>query len=73
MRVTVLFYRVRDRDDAHAVVGSEVIEAESRTIAIRDARLLARTLSMPQCADEMSLSDPDGAVFYTENLREPYK
>lgn len=71
MKITVLFYRVRERDDARAVVGSEIIEAESRAVAIREAQLLARTLNMPQSADAMSLSDADGAVFHTEDLREP--
>jgi hypothetical protein len=44
MNIVIEFYRTRDADDAHAVIGRETLELDG---AIAAARLLARTLDMP--------------------------
>ncbi|WP_343221323.1 hypothetical protein [Mesorhizobium japonicum] len=47
MKVVIQFYRTRVADDAHAVVGRETVDAADLDAAIEIARLLARTLNMP--------------------------
>lgn len=56
--IVIEFYRTRDVDDAHAVVGHETLEIEDLEGAVAAARLLARTLDMPQHPDS---SSPDRA------------
>lgn len=51
MKIVVEFYRTRDADDAHAVVGRETVEVDDLDGAIAAARLLAQTLDMPQRPD----------------------
>ena len=48
MKLVTEFYRTRQTDDAHAVVGRETIEAGDLANAIEIARLLSQTLDMPQ-------------------------
>ena len=43
MKIVIEFYRTRDADDAHAVVGRESDEAADLDDAIEIARLLAPT------------------------------
>ncbi|MBZ9851443.1 hypothetical protein LB565_25985 [Mesorhizobium sp. CA14] len=65
MKVVIEFYRVRAADDAHAVVGRETVEAVDLEAAIEIARLLARTLNMPQWPDAVAIADADGATIYS--------
>ena len=65
MKVMIEFYRTRVADDAHAVVGRETVEAADLDAAIEIARLLARTLNMPQWPDAVAIADADGAMIYS--------
>jgi len=60
MKIVIEFYRVREADDAHAVVGRETVVAANLDDAIEIARRLSLTLDMPQRPDAMSISDGDG-------------
>jgi hypothetical protein len=62
------FYRTRDRDDAHALVGREIVEASGLDEAIVWARQLARTLDMPQVPDALSVSDGEGRVLHIDSV-----
>lgn len=64
MRIVIEFYRTRDVDDAHAVVGRETVEVDDLDGAIAAARLLAQTLDMPQHPDSMTITDTDGKMHY---------
>ena len=64
MKIVIEFYRTRDADDAHAIVGRETAEAADLDDAIEVARLLARTLNMPQRPDAMTINDANGAMLY---------
>ena len=65
MKVVIEFYRTRVADDAHAVVGRETVEAADLDAAIEIARLLARTLNMPQWPDAVAIADADGTTIYS--------
>ena len=65
MKFVIEFYRIRAADDAHAVVGREMALATGLDDAIVIARLLARTLNMPQWPDAVSIADSDGATIYS--------
>jgi len=64
MKIVIEFYRTRDADDAHAVVGRETLEVEDLDGAIAAAQLLARTRDMPQRPDSMMITDANGKVHY---------
>ena len=66
MKVVIEFYRTRVADDAYAVIGRETALAADLDDAIVIARLLARTLSMPQWPDAIAISEADGALLYSE-------
>jgi hypothetical protein len=65
MKINIEFYRTRDRDDAHAVLGRVTREADNLDDAIEVARTLVWTLEMPQWPDGMTISDAEG----TEHCR----
>jgi hypothetical protein len=65
MRIVIEFYRTRDADDAHAVVARETVEVGGLDGAIAAARLLARTLDMPQRPDSMTITDANGKMHYS--------
>ncbi|TJW02168.1 MAG: hypothetical protein E5W97_21510 [Mesorhizobium sp.] len=65
MKFVVEFYRTRVADDAHAVIGRETVDATDLDSAIEIARLLARTLNMPQLPDAVAIADTDGATIYS--------
>ena len=54
MKILIEFYRTRDKDDAHAIVGRVTDEAVDREDAINIARLLSLTVEMPQRPDAMT-------------------
>lgn len=66
MKFVIEFYRTRAVDDAHAVIGRETALATNLDDAIEIARLLARTLNMPQWPDAVAIADADGAALYSE-------
>ncbi|MBB2969851.1 hypothetical protein [Mesorhizobium sp. RMAD-H1] len=68
MRIVIEFYRTREKDDAHAVIGRETAEAADLDDAIDIARWLSQTLGMPQRPDAMTITDAIGTVFYAEDL-----
>ena len=68
MRILIEFYRTRAADDAHALIGRETVEAADLDDAIEIARLLARTLNMPQRPDAMTIADTNGAALYSGAL-----
>jgi hypothetical protein len=61
MNIVIEFYRTRNADDAHAVIGRETLELDGAIVA---ARLLARTLDMPQRPDSMTITDASGKMHY---------
>jgi hypothetical protein len=66
MKVVIEFYRTRAADGAHALIGRETAQAADLDEAIAIARLLARTLNMPQWPDAVTISEADGASIYSE-------
>lgn len=68
MKFVVEFYRTRQTDDAHAVVGRETIEAGDVATAIEIARLLSQTLDMPQRPDAVAITDLSGAALFSGML-----
>lgn len=64
MKIMIEFYRTRDKDDAHAIVGRVMDDAIDREDAIEVARSLALTFSMPQRPDGMTITDPIGRELY---------
>lgn len=65
MKIVIEFYRTRDADDAHAVIGRETADAVDLDNAIEIALLLSRTLEMPQRPDAMSITDVNGTTLYS--------
>ncbi len=65
MKFVVEFYRTRQTDDAHAVVGRETIEAGDLANAIDMARGLSQTLDMPQRPDAIEITDLSGAALFS--------
>jgi hypothetical protein len=61
MKIVIAFYRIRDTDDAHAIVGRETAEAADLDEAIEIALELLRTLDMPQRPDAMTITTVMGA------------
>jgi hypothetical protein len=68
MKVVIEFYRTRIADDAHAVIGREIVDAADLDAAIEIARLLAKTLNMPQWPDAVAIADADGATIYSSTI-----
>ncbi|PDT39414.1 hypothetical protein CO656_21390 [Sinorhizobium sp. FG01] len=68
MNIVIAFYRIRDVDDAHAIVGRESAEAADLDEAIEIALELLRTLDMPQRPDVMTITDGDGSTIHSSRL-----
>ncbi len=68
MEMTFEFYRVRERDDAHARLGRVTREAQGLEAAKEIARTLMRTLEMPQQPDAVLITDADGAELFSGSL-----
>jgi hypothetical protein len=64
MEIRIEFYRTRDLDDAHAVLGRVTREAVDLDEAVEIARSLLRTLEMPQRPDAITICDADGKQLY---------
>lgn len=65
MKVVIEFFRLRETDKAHAVVGRETADALDRDDAIAIARRLLDTLGMPQRPDGMTITEAGGTVFHS--------
>jgi hypothetical protein len=72
MKITIEFYRTRDIDAAHALVGRESVEVVDLADAVQCAQDLARTLDMPQRPDAMTITDGTGAALYSGTV-DPHK
>lgn len=68
MKVLLEFYRTRIADEAHAVIGRELMEVADLKEAIRMARILSVDLNMPQTPDAFVLRDASGNRLYTAVL-----
>lgn len=68
MKIASAFYRIRDADDAHAIVGREAAEAADLDEAIEIALELLRTLDMPWRPDAMTITDADGSTIHPSRL-----
>lgn len=68
MKIAIEFYRTRDKDDAHAVVGRQADEAADVEAAIARARRLSQTLDLPQRPDAITITDADGRVLYSGTI-----
>jgi hypothetical protein len=64
MKIMIEFYRTRAQDDAHATVGRAMSDAIDRKDAIKVARSLSVTLSMPQRPDGMMITYMTGQKLY---------
>jgi hypothetical protein len=64
MMITIEFYRTRDADDAHAVLARVNRDVTDETAAPRVARMLVRTIDLPQEPDEMVVCDAAGRALY---------
>jgi hypothetical protein len=71
MEFTIEFCRIRESDDAHAVVGRETVRAADVDAAVEAARQLGRTLDMPQLPDAIRIKDRRGAVLFAGPLCVP--
>lgn len=68
MKFVIEFYRIREADDAHALVGRETADAADLDDAIEIARQLWQTLAMPQRPDAVTVSDREGNMLYSGAL-----
>jgi hypothetical protein len=68
MKIVIEFYRTRDADDAHAMVGRETAEAIDLEGAISAAQALSLILDMPQFPDCMLIADVEGKILYSGQL-----
>jgi hypothetical protein len=68
MQVVIEFYRVREADEAHAVIGREIIAASDLHGAMTTAHELWKTLEMPQRPDAVSISDREGKLLYSGRI-----
>jgi hypothetical protein len=60
MQVRIEFYRTRDGDEAHAVLGRATREAADLDEAVALARSLLHSLPMPQRPDAVTICDDGG-------------
>jgi len=68
MKIVIEFYRIRETDKAHAVVGQEPADAANLDDAIEIAYRLSKTLNMPQQPDAMSIRDNHGNELYVHRF-----
>lgn len=65
MKTVIEFYRIRDTDQAHAVIGRETVIVGDLQEAIGVGRRLSQTLDMPQRPDGMAVIDGTGNTLYS--------
>lgn len=65
MKIVIRFFRVREADGAHAVIGCETVDAVDRDDAIALATRLRASLDMPQRPDGVTITDAAGALLHS--------
>ena len=65
MQVVIEFYRTREIDGAHAVVGRETAQVADLEDAMALALRLSFSLAMPQLPDAMAITDAAGVPLYS--------
>ncbi|WP_249694076.1 hypothetical protein [Stappia sp. WLB 29] len=65
MKIVIRFFRVREADGAHAIIGCETLDAVDRDDAIALAARLRASLDMPQRPDGVTITDADGAPLHS--------
>ena len=75
MKVVIELCRVRERDQARAILGRVTCEAIDFNAAVEMARTLARTLDVPQTPDIVRISDDCGRELFRgpAERREPVR
>ncbi|WP_181257456.1 hypothetical protein [Pseudaminobacter soli (ex Li et al. 2025)] len=73
MNVVIEFYRLRELDNAHALLGRVTCDVIDTDAAIGLARSLFRTLDMPQDPDIVSINDDLGRELYCATVRPVWK
>ncbi|WP_181257337.1 hypothetical protein [Pseudaminobacter soli (ex Li et al. 2025)] len=73
MNVVIEFYRLRELDNAHALLGRATCDVIDTDAAIGLARSLFRTLDMPQDPDIVSINDDLGLELYCATVRPVWK
>lgn len=68
MKIVIEFYRIRETDNAQAIIGQEIADVANLDDAIEIAQRLAKTLNMPQQPDAMSISDGAGNELYVHRF-----
>ncbi len=68
MQLVIEFYRIREADNAHAVIGREIVETADLQEAIGIAHTLWQTLELPQRPDAVSINDRDGNILYSGRI-----
>ncbi len=71
MLVTIEFFRIRETDQAQALVGRETAEVADLNDAIALGRRLGLTLHMPQRPDALAIIDSEGKLLYAGALDAP--
>jgi len=64
LNFVIEFYRLRDADDAHAMLDRVSLDAPNLRAAWQAASALFHTLAMPQIADGVRICDEDGCELY---------
>jgi hypothetical protein len=65
MKIMIEFYRIREADNAHAVIGRETADATDLDDAIEAAHRLWQHLDMPQQPDVVTIRDSVGTTLYS--------
>lgn len=65
MKIVIRFFRVREADGAHAVIGCETVDAVDRDDAIALATRLRASLDMPQRPDGVEITDAAGTPLHS--------
>jgi hypothetical protein len=65
MNMVIEFFRIREADDAHTIIGQEIADATDLDDAIEIARHLWQNLDMPQQPDAITISDSEGNKLYS--------
>ncbi|MEP9374275.1 hypothetical protein [Mesorhizobium sp. KR1-2] len=73
MKVVIEFYRLRELDNAHALLGRVTCDVLDTDAAIGMARSLLRTLDMPQDPDIVSINHDLGCKLYCATVRPVWK
>ena len=65
MKIVIKFFRLRQTDRAHAIIGRETADAVDLDDAIAIAERLRASLDMPQRPDGVTITDAAGTTFHS--------